>query len=156
MWNETSKTIAARLRERREALGYSYQQLADLTGMSKSTLQRYETGAIKNIPLARLETLTTALKTTPEKLLGLQLVQNLGNPSTEGELPDDYAAINTLLNPLGYRITERMDGYYFDGMRQWGLLSEEEMADLRDKMEEYLDLLMMKIERDIFLKQREE
>ena len=40
MWNETNKEIARRLKDRREALGYSFQQLAELTGMSKSTLQR--------------------------------------------------------------------------------------------------------------------
>ena len=79
MWNETNKEIARRLKERREALGYSFQQLAELTGMSKSTLQRYESGAIKNIPLARLETLTTALQTTPEQLLGWQMVQAMRN-----------------------------------------------------------------------------
>ena len=153
MWNETSKTISARLKDRREALGYSFQQLAELTGMSKSTLQRYESGAIKNIPLARLETLTAALKTTPEKLLGLQMAQSGEDSSNNSELPDDYAAINTLLNNLGYRIEEREDGFYFDGMRLYGVLSAEEMAALRDKVVEYLDFLMTQIERDVFQKQ---
>ena len=36
-----------RLKRRRKELGYSYQDLANLTQMSKSTLQRYETGGIK-------------------------------------------------------------------------------------------------------------
>ncbi len=113
MWNETNKEIARRLKERREALGYSFQQLAELTGMSKSTLQRYESGAIKNIPLARLETLTTALQTTPEQLLGWQMVQAMRNTPEKSALPDDYAAINTLLNNLGYRIEEQEDGFHF-------------------------------------------
>lgn len=156
MWNETSKMISARLRERREALGYSFQQLAELTGMSKSTLQRYESGAIKNIPLARLETLTTALKTTPEQLLGWQMVQAMRDTPEKSALPDDYAAINTLLNNLGYRIEEREDGFYFDGVRLYGVLSAEEMAALRDKVVEYLDFLMTQIERDVFQKQNGE
>lgn len=156
MWNETNKEIARRLKERREALGYSFQQLAELTGMSKSTLQRYESGAIKNIPLARLETLTTALKTTPEQLLGWQMVQAMRNTPEKSVLPDDYAAINTLLNNLYYRIEEREDGFYFTGSRQCGLLSPEEMAALRDKVVEYLDFLMTQIERDLFQKQNGE
>ena len=60
-----------RIKTKREELQLSYQQLADITGMSKSTLQRYETGGIKNIPLDKLEILATALKTTPEWILGL-------------------------------------------------------------------------------------
>ena len=153
MWNETNKEIARRLKERREALGYSFQQLAELTGMSKSTLQRYESGAIKNIPLARLETLTTALQTTPEQLLGWQMVQAMRTTPEKSALPDDYAAINTLLNNLGYRIEEREDGFHFDGMRLYGVLSAGEMAALRDKVVEYLDFLMTQMERDVFQKQ---
>lgn len=153
MWNETNKEIARRLKDRREALGYSFQQLAELTGMSKSTLQRYESGAIKNIPLARLETLTTALQTTPEQLLGWQMVQAMRNTPEKSALPDDYAAINTLLNNLGYRIEEREDGFHFDGMRLYGVLSTGEMAALRDKVVEYLDFLMTQMERDVFQKQ---
>lgn len=153
MWNETNKEIARRLKERREALGYSFQQLAELTGMSKSTLQRYESGAIKNIPLARLETLTTALQTTPEQLLGWQMVQAMRNTPEKSALPDDYAAINTLLNNLGYRIEEQEDGFHFDGMRLYGVLSAGEMAALRDKVVEYLDFLMTQMERDVFQKQ---
>ena len=153
MWNETNKEIARRLKERREALGYSFQQLAELTGMSKSTLQRYESGAIKNIPLARLEALTTALQTTPEQLLGWQMVQAMRDTPEKSALPDDYAAINTLLNNLGYRIEEREDGFHFDGMRLYGVLSAGEMAALRDKVVEYLDFLMTQMERDVFQKQ---
>ena len=156
MWNETNKEIARRLKERREALGYSFQQLAELTGMSKSTLQRYESGAIKNIPLARLETLTTALQTTPEQLLGWQMVQAMRNTPAKSALPDDYAAINTLLNNLGYRIEEREDGFHFDGVRLYGVLSAGEMAALRDKVVEYLDFLMSQLERDVFQKQNSE
>lgn len=62
--------IIARLKARRNTLELSFQDLADLTGMSKSTLQRYESGAIKNIPLSRVEDLASALQTTPEYLMG--------------------------------------------------------------------------------------
>ncbi len=64
------KEIIERIRDRRMELGLSYQDLADKTGMSKSTLQRYETGFIKNIPLSRVEALAKALRVTPEYLMG--------------------------------------------------------------------------------------
>ena len=59
------KKIVKRIKDLREALGYSYQDLANATGMSKSTLQRYEAGTIKNIPLDKLDILAAALNTTP-------------------------------------------------------------------------------------------
>ncbi|MEL4860528.1 helix-turn-helix transcriptional regulator [Pseudoflavonifractor phocaeensis] len=62
--------IANRIRGLREKLGYSYQQLADATGMSKSTLQRYETGGIKNVPISKLNILANALHSTPSYLMG--------------------------------------------------------------------------------------
>jgi transcriptional regulator with XRE-family HTH domain len=67
---ETMKLIISRIKERRESLEMSFQNLADLTGMSKSTLQRYETGAIRNLPLSKVKTLASALKTTPAYLMG--------------------------------------------------------------------------------------
>ena len=62
--------INERIKSRRQELGLSYQQLADLTNMSKSTLQRYETGGIKNIPLDKLEPLASALSVTTEWIIG--------------------------------------------------------------------------------------
>ena len=78
------------------------------------------------------------------------------NETNKEIAPDDYAAINTLLNNLYYRIEEREDGFYFTGNRQCGLLSPEEMAALRDKVVEYLDFLMSQLERDVFQKQNSE
>lgn len=62
--------IAQRIAQRRKELNFSLQDVANIAGISRSTLQRYESGAIKNIPLQRLEGLAVALKTTPEWILG--------------------------------------------------------------------------------------
>lgn len=67
--NEMQKVLE-RIKERRLSLGLSYQDLADKTGMSKSTLQRYETGFIKNLGIDKLEILAQALETTPGYLMG--------------------------------------------------------------------------------------
>ena len=45
-WNK----ITARTTDGRKRLGLSYQSLAEKTGLTKSTLQRYEKGNIKNAP----------------------------------------------------------------------------------------------------------
>ena len=52
----------------------SYQELANKTGLSKSTLQRYETGAIKNMPIDKLEILASALNVSPAYLMGWENV----------------------------------------------------------------------------------
>lgn len=67
---EGVNNIVKRIKKRRLELEYSFQDLADKTNMSKSTLQRYETGAIKNLPLDKLEVLASALQTTPSYLMG--------------------------------------------------------------------------------------
>lgn len=60
--NEELQELRRRLRARRLFLDLTYQQLADKTGMSKSTLQRYETGGIKNLPYDKISTLSSALE----------------------------------------------------------------------------------------------
>lgn len=76
MSDESMREIVERIKSRRIELNYSFQDLADLTGMSKSTLQRYETGSIKNIPLDKLKDLAKALKVTPEWIMGWESSQS--------------------------------------------------------------------------------
>lgn len=64
------ESIINRIKQRRNELNMSYQELADKTGLSKSTLQRYETGSIKNMPLDKLEELAKALDVKPSYLMG--------------------------------------------------------------------------------------
>lgn len=71
---ERYNEIIQRIKNRREQLGFSYQDLADKTGLSKSTLQRYETGSIKNLPLNRLEDLANALHVSAAYLMGWEEV----------------------------------------------------------------------------------
>ncbi len=57
--------IRKRLRERRLSLNLTYQDLSDKTNISKSSLQRYETGDIKNLPISKVFTLAKALNINP-------------------------------------------------------------------------------------------
>ena len=65
------KEIMNRIQARRLELELSYQDLANKTNMSKSTLQRYETGSIKNMPVDKLGVIAKALNVNPIWLLGL-------------------------------------------------------------------------------------
>ena len=83
--------IVSRIKTRRLELGMSYQDLANKTGMSKSTLQRYEAGAIQNIPLDKLDVLSDALQIDPVQLIGLMRRQSIHEAAAgEGRLNDGY------------------------------------------------------------------
>lgn len=67
--NDAMNMIRKKISLRRKELGLSYQSLADKTGLSRSTLQRYETGSIKNMPLDKLEVLAKGLNVEPSYLM---------------------------------------------------------------------------------------
>ena len=85
---ENMKKIAHRLKEARDKAGLSLQELADRTGMSKSTLQRYEAGGIKNVPLDKLEILSKGLGCTSQYLLGWDNISPItSSPSKTVKIP---------------------------------------------------------------------
>ncbi len=86
--------IIDRIKNRRLELDMSYQDLSDKTGISKSTLQRYETGFIKNLGIDKLEILAQALGVSPGYLMGWDTeihtiaAHHDGEEWTEEELED--------------------------------------------------------------------
>lgn len=72
--------LIERIKERRLELEMSYQDLSDATGISKSTLQRYETGYIKKVPINQIEILAKALRTTPSYLMGWKEPTSCSSP----------------------------------------------------------------------------
>lgn len=58
--------LQRRLKERRLFLNMTYQDLADKTGISKSSIQRYETGGIKNISYDKVFALSEALEVSTD------------------------------------------------------------------------------------------
>lgn len=62
-------SVAKRMAEQRKKENLSYRDLSEKTGLSRSTLQRYENGGIKNIPLDKLKILATALNCSAEHLM---------------------------------------------------------------------------------------
>lgn len=70
MTENGSNEVIKRIVKRREELGFSYQDLANRTGINKSTLMRYEKGIIKNLSLDKLELIAKALNVSPAYLMG--------------------------------------------------------------------------------------
>lgn len=91
--------IAQNIKDRRIALGYSYSDLSALSGLSKSTLQRYETGHIKSIPITRLKTLSTALNMDPNELIGIEQENSLVQKKGTREWLEDLLVERGVVKP---------------------------------------------------------
>lgn len=59
-----------KMKERRKQLNMSADAVAELVGVSRSTIFRYENGAIDKVPGDFLEKIASALLTTPAYLMG--------------------------------------------------------------------------------------
>lgn len=146
---EEYKAISQRIKQRRTELNLSLQDVADMTGMSKSTLQRYESGAIRNIPLQRLGVLASALKTSADWILGW-----CKNPD---DIPPIDADFRKFIRHIGFEI-EAWPGYnsdiYLHGYDiGYAPITKKEYEQFRDSIVAYTEfnasnLLRKALERD--------
>ncbi len=58
------------IRKRRAEIGITLEDIGKIVGVSKATVQRWESGKIKNIRRDKIEKLSIALQTTPAYLMG--------------------------------------------------------------------------------------
>lgn len=98
MSEDEMRAIAQRVADLRRAAGMSYQELADATGLSKSTLQRYETGDIKNIPLSKLKSLASALNVSPSEIMGWDEAQLSENDLFRNKMQSEYGVLFDLID----------------------------------------------------------
>lgn len=84
-------TLGERIKQRRMALGYNQTTLADLVGITKQQMYKYENDVITNIPSDKIESIAQALRVSPAYLMGW----------IDGEYPSDIIALpNTRVIPL--------------------------------------------------------
>lgn len=63
-------SIGKNIKNRRKELDLTQEDIAKRIGVSKQTVQKYESGVIANIPSDKIEMVAEILKTTPAKLMG--------------------------------------------------------------------------------------
>lgn len=73
-------TTGERIKERRIELGLSADRLAEKIGVSRSTMFRYESGAIEKVPMENLIPIAHALNTTVKYLMGWETSKLAENP----------------------------------------------------------------------------
>ena len=83
--------MAQRIKALRQERGLTLEQVADVVGVGKSTVRKWETGMIANMRRDKIADLAKALGTTPAYLMGWkeETVKKESSPSepqlTEGE-----------------------------------------------------------------------
>lgn len=62
--------IGENIKSARKVADLTLEELAKIVGVTKQTIQKYESGIIANIPSDKIEFIANALKTTPAALMG--------------------------------------------------------------------------------------
>lgn len=97
------------IRDRRQQLGLTLEELANRVGVSRATILRWETGAIKNLGRDKIAVLAAALHVAPEYLLGwtddpgVQMDQDLAS-ATADLTPEELASV---LNYIAFIKSQR-------------------------------------------------
>ncbi|MBK5243704.1 MAG: LexA family transcriptional regulator [Eubacteriaceae bacterium] len=96
--------VGAKIKERRKELNLTVDEIAKILGKDRSTIYRYESNDIENLPTSVLEPLAKALNTTPALLLGW------GEHEYSDHMIDEYhdfsAEMLDLLEDTGYSYEE--------------------------------------------------
>ncbi|MGU8470256.1 helix-turn-helix domain-containing protein [Clostridium perfringens] len=89
------------IREKRQELGLTYEQLGELVGVGKSTVRKWETGMIENMRRDNIIALSKALNISPAILMGwdfdeVKTTNTIFNYSEEEQQHiDDLRKLNT-------------------------------------------------------------
>lgn len=75
------------IRKRREELGLSQTELAEMVSVSKQTLYKYENDIVTNIPSDKVEAIARALHVTPAYIMGWAKQDEI--PSLQQEMPKE-------------------------------------------------------------------
>ena len=98
------KGMAERIKALRKEKGLTLEQVADVVGVGKSTVRKWETGMIANMRRDKIGDLAKALGTTPAYLMGWDEKKD---PPTELELSEGEKKILELFR----RIPKERQGY---------------------------------------------
>lgn len=106
------KAIGTRIKERRESLNISAEELAQEIGVHKATIHRYENGDFKSMKLPVIEAIAHILKVNPSWLLGKfdRMEEIEETPLTMRDQKD----IESILSQTKQLLTQ--DGLMFDGV----------------------------------------
>jgi transcriptional regulator with XRE-family HTH domain len=132
------KAVSDRIKSCRIEKDYSLKKLESLTGISSSTLQRYENN-ICPIPVDKLQLIADALNTTTAYLMGWEGKELSFN---------SFHSLFPILEELGYKIeyeeTEDMYFLVYNNERSFPITNEQ-IIDLKNTTVSYLKFKLHEI-----------
>lgn len=85
-------SVGIRIKEKREAMDMTQEELGRLCGTTKQTIFKYESGVVTNIPLSRLEKIADALGVSQAYLMGWEEPQEETRAETYQRIMKEEAA----------------------------------------------------------------
>ena len=116
--------LSRKIKELRLARNMTLEQVADIVGVGKSTVRKWETGMIANMKRDKIQSLATALGTTPAYLMGWKEdatppmnLQLFGEGSNNSSQPPALTEGEELLLELFRQIPEDAQKMYLEVLR---------------------------------------
>ena len=93
-----SEEMAKRIKELRTSKGLTLEQVADVVGVGKSTVRKWETGMIANMRRDKIASLAKSLGTTPAYLMGWKEEEEKKDSPDKMELTEGEKVLLDLFN----------------------------------------------------------
>jgi transcriptional regulator with XRE-family HTH domain len=90
--------MAQRIKALRQEKGLTLEQVADVVGVGKSTVRKWETGMIANMKRDKIADLAKALGTTPAYLMGWEENEEKKDSPSEPSLTEGEKVLLDLFN----------------------------------------------------------
>ena len=104
--------MARKIKELRQAKNLTLEQVANVVGVGKSTVRKWETGMIANMKRDKIADLAKALGTTPAYLMGWHDEEKKNSPTE-----DDLSEGERMLLDLFRQIPEDAQKMYLEVLR---------------------------------------
>lgn len=131
------------------------EELATKVGVSRQTIQRYESGTICNIPSDKIELMASALNTTPASLMGWTKKEKILNTfcgngaidyvsNSEKALIDLYRNLNSIGKKEAYKRVEELTliNRYIKHEPELAAAHERTDIDVTEEMKKHDDDIM--------------
>lgn len=136
-----------RIKETRLKKGYTLDDFAEKTGISRTTLHRYENDS-SSIPSARLLIISDVLDVSPAYLMGW-----------EDEELIDYDFIDSIFSKLGYELeyADAQNEYFFikKGETMGYYISPSELNKVKEDILNYTEFKLISIQNELDKKRKE-
>ncbi len=143
-------TIGERIKDRREELGMTQEELAKKCGYkSRSSINKIELS--RDLPIRKVSLMAEALYTTPGYLMGWE---DINGNQTYPINSDDFAELgneeskllyNNILHMYNYNLRRTQGGFYLEtagdeygGYHRKVLISDDELVNMNDQISNFI------------------